>query len=1098
MKAKAFGFIFTAPLLLLAEPQRSLQPDVIGRAPRWAVILKGAPVAERFSSRAEMASVQAMAERRQVELAQTEFSARLAERKIRRLGAVADLLNAVFISASEAQAAEIRSWPGVEGVVRMQAYKRTMNRALDLVNGSRAWQLAGGEGNAGLGRRIGVLDTGIDQTHPAFQDDSLPSVPGGPFCRNADCDYTNRKVIAARSYVDMLAHKFTDDTRPDDTSPRDHVGHGTAVAMIAAGVRNQTPIGAASGVAPKAYLGSYKVFGSPGVNDITFADVLIAALNDAFTDGMDVVTVSLGFRALWGAEDQGATCDNSGNAPCDPWAAAIRAAVSRGMVVVAAAGNEGDSGVTIPGFNSIVTPGIEASAITVGATTNSHIILQTLSVTGDAPANLKQVDARFGNGPLPSGPLTRPARDVTTVNDNGQACSAMANGSLSGTFAVVQAGACSLLTKITHAQNAGADGVIYIRASGSESVFAPIGLAFTGIPLVVVGNSNGTALRTFLQGNPDRPVTLDPALREIDNAADYADFTAIFTSYGPNIRTNAIKPDLVAPGTDMVVATQNYDPNGDMWSATRYTAINGTSFAVPVVAGAAALVKQRNNGWGPAQVKSALVNTATNAIDDFDNTGRPVAAGVHAIGGGKLQADKALETTVTVDPATISFGAITSSTLPSVGLTFRNSASQTVGLRLSVVARQTDNRARVTLSNSSFTLGPGAVSTSVTVRLDGAMPNPGLYEGYVQADGGPVSLRIPFLYMVGDSVPANVIPLRNENFEGLTSGSMHFAFKVVDKYGLPVADRNVTWRVVSGGADPSKIQALRATDNLGIADATVQLGPSVGVQVFEASIAGFSEPVAFAGTARLRPTLRSPGGIVNGASFEENRAVSPGSWVTIRGQALATATLRYDQLGTSFIPLSLGNVSVGVDVPSGTRESYPARLSYVSEPQINIQLPYELKGLASAQLKVSIGDYSSAPMSFNIADYSPAPFQYVDSSGVNMVVATQANSANVIGSSLPAKRGETITIYANGLGPVTNQPATGEPAKADPLSYCKANAEVSFGGRAGSVIFCGLAPTFSGLHQINVQLPNDAPAGVQDVVIRVNGVSSAPVKMAIQ
>ncbi|MCC7153465.1 MAG: S8 family serine peptidase [Bryobacterales bacterium] len=1100
MKANAFGFIFSASLLLLGQTQRTIQPDVMGRAPRWAIILKDSPVAERFSNRVEMAGVQAAAQRRQIELAQSDLSARLAERKVHRLGAVQDLLNAVFISGSDEQAAEIRTWPGVEGVVRLQAYKRTLNRALDLVNGTKAWQFVGGDGNAGLGRRIGVIDTGIDQTHPAFQDSSLPAVPGGPFCSGPACDYTNRKVIAARSYVDMLAYEFADDTRPDDNSPRDRVGHGTAVAMIAAGVKNTTPVGAATGVAPKAYLGNYKVFGSPGVNDVTFSDVLITALNDAFNDGMDAVTLSLGFRALWGAADQGSTCDNSGTVPCDPWTAAIRNAVSKGMVVVAAAGNDGDSGVTIPAYNSIATPGTEASAITAGATTNSHIILQTLIVTGDdAPANLKQVDARFGDGPLPSGPLTRPARDVTAVNDNGQACGAMATGSLSGAFAVVQAGGCSLRTKVGNSQSAGADGVIYIRATGSDSVFAPSGLAFTGIPLVVVGNTNGAALRSFLQNNPNRPVTIDPALREVNDPQKYADYTAVFTSYGPNIRTSAIKPDLVAPGTDMVVGTQNYDPNSDMWSASRYTVIDGTSFSVPMVAGAAALVKQRNPAWTPAQIKSALVNTATNAIDDFDNTGKVIPAGVQAIGGGKLQADLAVQANVTVEPATISFGAVTAGgNLPSAGLTFRNGSNQTAGLRLTVVPRQTDSRARVTLSTSSFSLQPGAASTPVTVRLEGATPNPGVYEGYVQADGAAVSLRIPYLYLVTDGVPANVVPLRNENFEGLTLGSMYFAFKVVDKYGLPVPGRNVTWRVVSGGADPSQIQALRATDELGIADATVVLGPSSGAQVFEATIAGFSEPVSFVGTARVRSTLRSPGGIVNGASFETARAVAPGSWVTIFGQALSTATLRFDQLGTPFIPLSLGNVSVGVDVPGGVRQSYPARISYVSDGQVNIQLPYELQGLTSAQLKVSIGNYSSAVMSFNIADYSPAPFQYRDSSGVNMVVATQANSANVIGSSLPAKRGEYITIYANGLGPVTNQPATGEAAKIDPLSYCKGNAEVTFGGRPGAVSFCGLAPTFAGLHQVNVQVPNDAPTGVQDLIMSVNGVSSAPVKMAIQ
>ncbi len=57
---------------------------------------------------------------------------------------------------------------------------------------------------------------------------------------------------------------------PDDLSPRDHMGHGTAIAMIAAGVQNTGPQGTIQGVAPKAFLGNYKVFGSPSVNDFPY------------------------------------------------------------------------------------------------------------------------------------------------------------------------------------------------------------------------------------------------------------------------------------------------------------------------------------------------------------------------------------------------------------------------------------------------------------------------------------------------------------------------------------------------------------------------------------------------------------------------------------------------------------------------------------------------------------------------------------------------------------------------------------------------------------------------------------------------------------
>src|SRR6185295_17953200 len=91
-----------------------------------------------------------------------------------------------------------------------------------------------------------------------------------------------------RSYSSLFAS-----TDPDP-SARDHIGHGTSTAMAAAGVLNAGPLATIRGVAPKAYLGSYKVFGSPGVNDGASEDAILKALDDAVADGMDVINVSLG------------------------------------------------------------------------------------------------------------------------------------------------------------------------------------------------------------------------------------------------------------------------------------------------------------------------------------------------------------------------------------------------------------------------------------------------------------------------------------------------------------------------------------------------------------------------------------------------------------------------------------------------------------------------------------------------------------------------------------------------------------------------------------------------------------------------------------
>src|SRR5205807_3788258 len=136
-----------------------------------------------------------------------------------------------------------------------------------------AWSVVGGMANAGKGMKIGMIDSGIDITHPGMQDSTLQTPPGFPKV-NADSDvaFTNSKVIVARSYAALFA------TPEDDLSARDVDGHGTSTAMIAAGVQNTGPLGPIVGVAPKAWLGAYKVIGANGFGS---DDVILMAVNKA-------------------------------------------------------------------------------------------------------------------------------------------------------------------------------------------------------------------------------------------------------------------------------------------------------------------------------------------------------------------------------------------------------------------------------------------------------------------------------------------------------------------------------------------------------------------------------------------------------------------------------------------------------------------------------------------------------------------------------------------------------------------------------------------------------------------------------------------------
>ncbi|MBM3748666.1 MAG: hypothetical protein FJW34_23060, partial [Acidobacteria bacterium] len=93
----------------------------------------------------------------------------MARRKIRVTGSVKTLLNAVFVRATQEQLAELRGLPGVRRVEHLPPMRRHLDEAVKLVGAPQAWAVLGGEGNAGAGVKIGIIDTGIDHEHPAFQ-----------------------------------------------------------------------------------------------------------------------------------------------------------------------------------------------------------------------------------------------------------------------------------------------------------------------------------------------------------------------------------------------------------------------------------------------------------------------------------------------------------------------------------------------------------------------------------------------------------------------------------------------------------------------------------------------------------------------------------------------------------------------------------------------------------------------------------------------------------------------------------------------------------------------------------------------------------------
>ena len=160
---------------------------------RYAVVLSDPPLAADVSGSKELRNAVASDRRRSVESAQGQLRGTLAERKLVETGSMQTLLNAVFVIATEEQAAELRNLPGVKTVREMRRFRRHLYTALANMNVPAAWNMIGGQQNAGAGVKIAIIDSGIDQTHAAFQDDTLTVPAGYPKCRDSrgECAFTN-------------------------------------------------------------------------------------------------------------------------------------------------------------------------------------------------------------------------------------------------------------------------------------------------------------------------------------------------------------------------------------------------------------------------------------------------------------------------------------------------------------------------------------------------------------------------------------------------------------------------------------------------------------------------------------------------------------------------------------------------------------------------------------------------------------------------------------------------------------------------------------------------------------------------------------------
>jgi subtilisin family serine protease len=436
------------------------------------------------------------------------------------------------------------------------------------------------EGLTGTGIKVGVLDTGIDYNHPDLKN----VYKGGYDFIDDDNDPMET------TYNDWKESNYPEFNRGSSF----YTSHGTHVSGTIAGQATNKDI-SVEGVAPGVDLYAYRVLGPYGSGSL---DGVIAGIEKAVEDGMDVINLSLG---------------DSTNNPYTPTSTAINNAVLSGVTAVVAAGNAG------PAEYTVGSPGTAALALTVGA---SDVPMMVSTFNGEI-GNEKTIElvsmARNYTDLLKD--LVGKSYEVVDVGLGNN--SDYLNKDVQGKITLIARGELSLTDKITNAKKKGAAAVLlYNNVDGQIDSNQGESTAF--IPTFSVTKLDGEKIKAQLTAGQ---ITF--TFSGYGESQTKGDRLADFSSRGPVRQTYGMKPEVTAPGVSVLSTVPSYmaDPNEQENYQFAYSRYSGTSMATPFTAGVAALMLQANPKLKPEDIKTILMNTAEPLNGDYS---------VFEVGAGRI------------------------------------------------------------------------------------------------------------------------------------------------------------------------------------------------------------------------------------------------------------------------------------------------------------------------------------------------------------------------------------------------------------------------------------------------------------------------------
>lgn len=581
------------------------------------------------------------------------------------------------------------------------------------------------QGVVGSGIKIGVIDTGVDYTHPAL---------GGGF---------GAGYLVSYGY-DLVGDDYTGFNVPvPDDDPYDGcAGHGSHVAGIIAAQENEFGF---TGAAPGVTLGAFRVFGCDGS---AANDVLIEAYLRAYDAGSQIITASIGGSSGWSE---------------DPWAVVVSRIVEQGVPCTVSAGNSGDYGLF---YASTAANGKKVTAIASFDNIESPALLTVSNYTIDG-GEVEQFGYAAGEPAEWAGvnlPLWTPSYNTSDVAGG---CDAYPTDTpdLSGYVVLIRRGTCTFVQKATNAAAYGAKYILfYNNVAGATAAAADTVDGILAVGMVTADQGvtwvNALAAGSEVELDFEDPATAPVQLTTSNNTLT-GGYLSTYTSWGPTFEAD-VKPQVGTPGGNIL----------STWPQTlgSYAVLSGTSMACPLTAGIIALVAEVRGTFDPAVIESLLASTAAPANLN-DGTGTyDILAPVAQQGAGLVQAYDAAYATVIPSVSYLAFND-TDHLVSTLNFTVSNTGSEDVTYDLSSVGAATgytfsttiypdyfpgiefdDSAATVAFGEDKVTVpagGDAVITVTVTPPTLDATRLP-VYSGYIHLNGSNGdSLSVPYQGIVG-------------------------------------------------------------------------------------------------------------------------------------------------------------------------------------------------------------------------------------------------------------------------------------------------------------------------------------------------------------